>query len=194
MDNCLLPSASKRRVKSQSFVINPLLYERGKFSHTHTVQCYRPCPTVYFWTHFSLQGYTLCRQVWCEHIVFSFAAFCRNRRKKSNRMKDVVDNRVPIFSKCDINLRKHTPSKTKQNTDRTFFIPVTSCMHPDQTSPIWKCHKQANYSAPRAPHNELLEHLWLLTSKGIERSGRMCRHVSKQTWAEISIPGRKQKA
>lgn len=62
MDNCLLPSASKRRVKSQSFVINPLLYERGKFSHTHTHKQYSVTDRVlqFIFEHTFLYKVTLC--------------------------------------------------------------------------------------------------------------------------------------
>lgn len=100
----------------------------------------------------------------------------------------------PSFEKTHTFHYKKNPTTT--TPPPRSDLPVTSCWNPDQMSQIWKWNKQANYAAPRAPHNELLDHLWLLTLKAIELSGRTCGHISKQggkTRAEISIPGRKQK-
>lgn len=190
VNNCMEKKGQGSIFCDKSFIIR-----KGQV-FTHTLQCYRPCPSLN--THFFPRlPYSLCRQVWCEHIVILLAAFCSNQWIKRHKMKDVV----LIFSTCGQALRKHTPSTIKKTQQQQpppprSDLPVTSCWNPDQMSQIWKWNKQANYAAPRAPHNELLDHLWLLTLKAIELSGRTCGHISKQggkTRAEISIPGRKQK-
>lgn len=143
VDNCLLPSLCIQQGSRINLLWYVFYYMKERFSLSLTHTQYRPCPTVYFLTHISLKGYTLCRQVGCKHIVFLFCCIllqpAHEKQENKRRAGRHAANILQIWLNFEKNHSFQLMWKAKAKSD--FSIPVTSCLHPEQMSHKRKCHK-----------------------------------------------------